>query len=128
MEHINNISDPFLRDWMTILSLCAIGFFFLIRWSITWISQVRQKASDKHSDESSRVEKYLHDEVERIRAENAKLAAENRAILTDSIRTTNDLSRFQMKVRDMLAHIRYLESVLQRNKIKFTPAESDYDV
>lgn len=128
MEYLNNISDPFLRDWMIIISLCAVGFFIFLRWSIGFVSEVRQKANTRHDEEISRVEKYLHEEVERIRQENAKLHTDNRTYLTESIKLTNDLSMLKIKVRDLISRIRYLEGLLQRNNVGFTPVESDYDV
>jgi len=127
MENLNNISDPFLRDWATIIALCAIGFFVVIRWSITWISDIRQKALDRYDGQVSIVEEYLVDEVDRIRKENIKLTEENRAILTESIKTNNDLSRLQLKVRNLIYRIKYLENVLRRHHVNFTPAESDFD-
>lgn len=127
MEHLDQISNPIIKDWSIVLSLAGIGVFVLIKWLVATITAMSDKSKERKAEEISRIEQFLNNELSLSRAEKHELTNEIKRIQSDNMTKSSDTNRLKLQLKQAMTRIRYLEALLYENQIKFIPAIESYD-
>lgn len=127
MEHLDQITNPIIKDWSIVLSLTGIGIFVLIKWLVATVTGLSDKSKERKAEEVSRIEQFLNNELSLSRAEKLELTNEIKRIQSEHMAKTSEASKLRLQLRQAITRIRYLETLLYENQIKIIPAVENYD-
>lgn len=127
MEHLDQITNPIIKDWSIVLSLAGIGIFVLVKWIVATVTGLSDKSKERKAEEISRIEQFLNNELSLSRAEKLELTNEIKRIQTEHMTKVSEVSKLRLQLRQAVTRIRYLETLLYENQIKIIPAVENYD-
>lgn len=122
LDLIKDISDPIVKDGVTVIALAVGALFVFIKFIIKTIHELMEKR-----DSETRIEKYFRQEIDAIKQEKLVLIDEHKKMLLENIEQRHAMTKLYLQIKVLKTRVVFLENILINNNISFPSLMDNFD-
>lgn len=122
LDLIKDISDPIVKDGVTVIALAVGALFVFIKFILKTIHELMEKR-----DSETRIEKYFRQEIDAIKQEKLVLIDEHKKMLLENIEQRHAMTKLYLQIKVLKTRVVFLENILINNNISFPSLMDNFD-